>query len=143
MHVIFLDIDGVLKEYPIDVPSENSLRVAGCLINIDILDMFRDFVEKHDIVIVGVSSWFLDTDYKVLADALNLPIIGRSENCMFHRDIGAEKWIVENNPDADYIFVDDRNDMYKNNQHPNLVEIDSYTGITPSKIAEMALKLNL
>ena len=44
MHVIFLDIDGVLKEYPIDVPSENSLRVAGCLINIDILDMFRDFV---------------------------------------------------------------------------------------------------
>ena len=143
MKIIFLDIDGVLNSKG-NIPLQEEVKyICGGLIEIPLLKKLQSFVKEHNIGIVGISSWFIDYDYKEIRENLMLPILDKSYSCEYKRDIGAEKWIKENAPNAQYCFVDDCELFFENRNHPKLIKINQMTGLQDSDLEKIKEHLEI
>lgn len=134
--ICFLDIDGVLNSgrghmemcSGVDVPIIH--YNLGDYVEMDKLKMFQNFVQKWQIKIVGVSSWFtFKNEHKAIAECLGLPIVATGYNTGggLERGKGVLRW-VDDYRLTKWFVLDDAGDHMYDFTH-NRVDVDGYYGL--------------
>lgn len=138
--IIFLDFDGVICTGRQAIAAGERGVIAG-LDPVALLFLDR-MCREHQCQVVISSSWrygkrrrrhfyelFASAGYYCLAKALHpkwdTPVSQIQENC---RGREIDMWLLENDPEADYIILDD-DDRILDHQRPHHIHTDSHNGM--------------
>jgi hypothetical protein len=131
MRVLFLDIDGVLNStrtalafggYPFELEHQAAFDQAA-------LGMIRRLCEIGDLSICLSSAWRIGRDPHDVANALDLPIMGKTGNGLGPRGKQIFDWLEQHPEVTEYAILDDDSDML-DEQLPRFVKTDGHEGLS-------------